>query len=203
MNFCVLLISDGRHDYRERTLDSAKEMLPEPACMIEIDDSDHKLGFAGAIQAGWERVIQTDADFVCHLEGDFTFNKPVPIERMIGVLERRPYLAQLVLLRQPWNRDELAYGGVVQAREGINDDVFTQRTEHGDIWTEHRAFFSTNPCVYPVGLCHQGWPQVPESEGKFTHRLLEDPDVRFAFWGAKFDPPRVTHIGEHRTGNGY
>jgi hypothetical protein len=199
MSFVVLLITDGRRDYRERTLASAKERLPEPKGLIEIDDSDHELGFAGAIQAGWEKVRQTDAKYVLHLEGDFTFNRAIAVDRMIAVLERESSLAQICLKRQPWNETERAAGGIVERNPG----AYRQRVDSGDIWTEHRLCFSTNPSLYPAALCAQGWPDAPESEGHFTHRLLEDPDVRFAFWGAKFDPPLVTHIGEERAGNGY
>ncbi len=199
MNFAVLLISDGRADYRERTLASAKEMLPEPACLIEIDDSDHELGFAGAIQAGWERVIQKEVDWVFHLEADFTFERRVPVQRMAAVLKRHPELAQVCLKRQAWNDSEQAAGGIVEA----NPDAYRQHVDEGDIFTTHRLCFSTNPCLYPAALCYQGWPQVEHSEGIFTHRLLEDPDCCFAYWGGKFDPPMVTHIGEERAGRGY
>jgi hypothetical protein len=70
-------------------------------------------------------------------------------------------------------------------------------------WTEHRRFFTTNPSVYRTSLCKLGWPQESESEGKFTHRLLADPLLRFAFWGRKFDPPLCEHIGTIRAGAGY
>lgn len=199
MNVCLLLIGDGREDYRDRTIASAKEMLPEFKRLVEIDDSDHELGFAGAIQEGWRQVLETGADWVFHLEADFTFERPVPIDRMAAVLKRHPKIAQVCLKRQPWNDAEKAAGGIVEA----NPDAYTQHVEKGDIFTTHRACFSTNPCLYPAALCHQGWPQVEHSEGIFTHRLLEDEECRFAFWGAKFDEPMVTHIGEERVGNGY
>ncbi len=194
-----LLISDGRADYRDRTLVSAKEMLPEPEHFIEVDDSEHELGFAGAIQEGWRRVVATDATHCFHCEGDFLFHQPIPVDRMVAVLDRHPDLAQICLKRQAWNGAEKAAGGIVE----LNPDIYTQHVDRGDIYTSHRACFSTNPCVYPAALCHQGWPQVEDSEGVFTHRLLEDPKVRFAFWGAKFDPPLVEHIGLERAGTGY
>lgn len=197
--FAVLLIHDGRRDYRDRTMASAKEMVPEPDHFVEIDDSDHELGFAGAIAEGWRRIAKTDAEYMLHLEGDFLFEAPVPVDRMIGLLDRTAALAQVVLKRQAWNDAEKAAGGIVE----LHPDDFRQRTDRGDVYTEHRKFWSTNPSVYSTGFCHQGWPQVPVSEGMFTHRLLEDPDVRFALWGAKHDPPRVTHIGDERTGHGY
>ena len=199
MSVAFLLIADGRRDYRERTFDSAKEALPEPEHFIEIDDSDHGLGFAGAIQAGWQKVIDTDAEWVFHCEGDFLFEKSVPIGRMIAVLKRHPNLAQISLKRQAWNQAEKLVGGFVE----LNPGGYEQHVDRGDIFTTHRICFSTNPCLYPTALCHQGWPQVEKSEGVFTHRLLEDPDAQFAIWGGKFDAPAVTHIGEERAGHGY
>lgn len=198
-SWAVLVIHDGRADYRERTLASAKEMLPEPDFHVEVDDSEHKLGFAGAIAEGWRKVVATGADYCLHLEADFLFNEPVPVQRMIALLERRPSLAQIVLKRQSWNHEERAAGGIVE----LHPDDFRQRTDRGDVFTTHRKFWSTNVGIYNAGFCHQGWPQVPESEGMFTHRLLEDPDVEFALWGAKFDGPRIEHIGDERTGHGY
>jgi hypothetical protein len=201
VNLCVLTIRDGRDDVHERSLASLREHLPEPEHHVVVDDREHELGFAGAIQFGWERVRETGAEWVFHHEADFIFNAPVPVDRMVAVLKRQPSLVQLVLKRQPWNAAEQAAGGIVEQPSWRDD--FHQRVEHGNIWTEHRRFFSTNPCVYPAALCAQGWPQVPQSEGMFTHRLLEDPDVRFAFWGAKFDPPLVEHVGATRAGHGY
>ena len=199
MRVAFLLISDGRADYRERTLDSAKDALPEPAHFIEIDDSDHELGFAGAIEAGWKKVIDTDAEWVFHCEADFLFERPVPIDRMIAVLKRHPSLAQISLKRQAWSQAEKLAGGFVE----LNPAAYTQHVDRGDMFTTHRVCFSTNPCLYPASLCHQGWPQVEHSEGVFTHRLLEDPECRFAIWGGKFDAPAVEHIGVERAGNGY
>lgn len=199
MNVCLLLIGDGRDEYRERTLASAKEMLPEFKHAVEVDDRDHELGFAGAIQHGWQQVLASGADWVFHLEADFIFNRPVPLDRMATVLRRHPKIAQVCLKRQPWNDAERAAGGIVE----LDPDAYEQHVEKGDIFTTHRRCFSTNPCFYPAALCHQGWPQVEHSEGIFTHRLLEDPECRFAFWGGKFDDPMVEHIGTERVGNGY
>lgn len=203
MTVALLFISDGREEYLEQTVASIQDNLTFDAFdhIIKIDDAAHELGFAGAIQAGWEKVLDTGADYVWHAEQDFTYNRPVPIERMIALLERRPQLAQIVLKRQPWNAQERRAGGIVEQHEA--DYVEREDVQHSEIWTEHRRFFSTNPSVYPARLCRLGWPQEQYSEGVFTHRLLRDPLLRFAFWGAKFAEPMVTHIGQHRTGRDY
>lgn len=196
MSVALLVISDGRWEYHHQALASALEHLPRFDQYVWVQDPDHELGFAGAIQHGWEQI---HTDFLFHLEADFLLNGPVPIRRMVSLLKRQPHLAQVCLKRQPWNEQERAAGGIVEQ----HPDEFSERQDIAAVWTEHRRFFSTNPSIYRSALCRLGWPQEPESEGMFTHRLLEDPRVRFAFWGGKFAPPAVTHIGETRAGVGY
>lgn len=196
MTCCLLLITDGREDYFEQTMRSAREALPVFDQRIVVDDHGHELGFAGAIQHGWEQV---DTDYVFHLEADFIFNQAIPVERMIALLERQPYLAQVALKRQPWNEEEHRAGGIVE----LHPNDFLQRHDEKATWTEHRRFWTTNPSVYPARWCRTGWPQEPQSEGVFTHRLIRDPLLRFAFWGGKYDPPLVHHIGVTRAGRGY
>lgn len=199
MSVCWLMIGDGRVDYHRRSLASAETHVPRPDFEVVIDDSAHELGFAGAIAEGWRQVREIRPDWVFWIELDFTFNRDVPLDRMIAVMERHPNLAQICLLRQAWNEEERRAGGIMQ----LHPEDYVQRVEAGDIWVEHRRHFSTNPCLISGALCAQGWPQEDQSEGKFTHRLLADPAVRFAYWGAKADEPFVTHIGDERSGHGY
>ena len=199
MSVCLLRIADGRDAYHDACWESASQMLPPFEHIVTIDDREHKLGFAGAIAEGWRQVLRTGADWIFALEMDFTFVEPVPLDRMIAVLERKPYLAQMSLLRQPCNDRERAAGGIIQTSPGD----FEQVTDTGDVWVEQRVYWTTNPSVYSTGFCAQGWPQVERSEGAFTARLLEDPAVKFGIWGAKWDAPRIEHIGADRTGKGY
>jgi len=194
----LLLIDDGRADYRARCLESASVLLPPVDLCIEVSDPDHELGFAGAIQAGWDAVLESGADYVFHLEADFTFNVHVPLQQMIEILGREPKLAQVALKRQPWNASERLAGGIVEQ----HPDHYIERHRRYGTFTEHARFFTTNPSVYSAELCKRGWPQVPESEGIFTHQLRDD-GLTFAFWGGKFQAPTVTHIGQHRAGKGY
>lgn len=199
MSVCLLRIADGRDAYQEQCWESAVRMLPRFEHVVTIDDRAHELGFAGAIAEGWRQVLQTGAEWCFHLELDFTFAEPVDVAAMIELLGEQKHLVQVALKRQPVNALEIAAGGLVQQ----HPDEFRQRVENGVIWTEHRRYFTTNPGVYATKLCRHGWPQVPESEGVFTHRLLQDPDVRFGLWGGKLDAPLVHHIGDVRAGTGY
>jgi hypothetical protein len=98
--------------------------------------------------------------------------------------EAPPAHRPVALKRQPWNAEECAAGGIVEC----HPDDFASATTRATCSPTHRRFFTTNPSVYPAALCAQGWPQVPQSEGMFTHRLLEDPDVRFRVLGREVRP---------------
>lgn len=198
MTIALVAIADGRDTIHARAWESAERNLPFDRFdeIIQIDDADHRLGFAGAIREAWEQV---DADWVFHLELDFTFNEPVDVHGMVGLLEASPRLAQVSLKRQAWNGHELAAGGIVEH----SPHDFTEMHAGPWTWTEHRRYFTTNPSVYSARLCRTGWPQEPSSEGLFTARLLRDPLLRFALWGGKHDPPKIHHIGQTRAGHGY
>jgi hypothetical protein len=194
MTIGLLAISDGRHEYHHRSLQSALEHLPRFDQYVFVEDPDHTLGFSGAIQRGWDRV---KTDWIVHWECDFIAYSEVPVRKMIDLLRRNPRLAQVCLKRQAVNEQEKAAGGIVEA----HPDWFTERHDRPYTYTENTVCFSTNPSVYSSRIA-QRWPQAKNSEGVFTHQLLAD-GFRFAFWGGKFDPPLVEHIGHTRNGTGY
>lgn len=171
-------------------------------------------GFAGTIAAAWRGITMTpEADpFIFHLEDDFTFERDVDLDEMATVLQHRPELAQMALRRQPVNDVEIAAGGIVEQWPGEYEDKWQHlpidRTEVGPdtnlvAWLEHRLFWTTNPSLYRSSTCALGWPEQPRSEAAFTAQLLEDPAVRFGYWGARSDQPWVRHIGARRAGTGY
>lgn len=197
MKTALLVISD-RPQLLERTLLSAAQHLPAFHHLVHVDDQAHDLGFAGAIQEGWRRVLETDADYVFHLEGDFLFNQRVPLDAMLAVLQDWPHLTQLALLRQPWNPQERAAGGIIAQHRGS----YEQRESVHGAWLEHQRFWTTNPSIYPRWVAERGWPQAPQSEGLFGLSLFaHDPHARAGFWGRGEE--WVTHIGHARTGHGY
>lgn len=228
MRTALLVLTNGRDDYLQRTLESAFEAIAgdlTPRVMVDdsqnhayaevldgqwsgqfdvIDHSTRSLGFCGAIQRGWDLLAQlheeTPIDYVFHLEEDFVFTRDIKLHDMIQVLEENPHLAQVALRRQPWNENERAAGGVV---EQYPDSYVDCSDEHGNEWLEHRLFFTTNPSVYRRSLIERGWPQVEHSEGIFTHQLIADQALRFAFFGPRSWAPAVFHIGDKRTGTKY
>ena len=195
MTVALVLISDGR-DCHEQSISSMCAALPmgDFGQVIHVDDAAHELGFAGAIEKAWS---QTDADWIVHVECDFLFNRPVPLQRMIDVLEAHPHLVQMALLRQPVNDREIAAGGII----AMDPHLYEQQEWQGEAFLSHRRCVTTNPCVWPRWVVERGWPQRPHSEGHFGIDLFaEDPAYRAAYWGRGEE--WVHHIG-HRVGRGY
>ena len=221
MSIILLVVTDGRRECITRTIPSAQANLKgQISYQLIFDDSGDmayrdwlvamfpefdvihpmaRQGFGGAIRSAWSHLAGRSEPWVFHLEDDFTFNRPVDLTGMAAVLDERPYLAQMALRRQPWNDQEKTAGGVVEQHPGDYDDC----TDGAHDWLEHRRFFTTNPSLYRRSLCRGGWPTAEHSEGVFTHQLLEDPTVRFGYWGARDSGEWVTHIGDQRNGNGY
>jgi glycosyltransferase involved in cell wall biosynthesis len=175
-------------------------------------------GFGGAIRYAWEHLATySEADYVFHLEDDFTFNRQVDLDAMAKVLIHNPHLAQMALRRQAWNEAERAAGGVIEQHpdDYVDCSAVAVSTRSGELairvdWLEHTRFFTTNPCMYArrtAALPGQpatfdAWPAGPNSEGHYGI-LLREAGYRFGFWGRREDAPWVHHIGDERAGNGY
>jgi len=223
----LLVITDGRKDCLIETIASAMDNLDGPITerwmYDDSGDPEHRAwlrksypqfnvmwhiegrqGFGGAIRAAWHTLrLSSKADYIFHLEDDFTFNRPVPLNDMIDALDENDYLAQIALLRQPWNDTERAAGGIVQS----NPCAYIERSHagphgHDYAFLEHRLFFTTNPSLYRRSLLDHEWPLVEHSEGMYSIALLEL-GYRFAFLGDFDTDPWVHHIGTNRAGTGY
>jgi hypothetical protein len=221
----LVVFTDGRVDCIEDTIRSAEEQLHGSitARLINDDSGDveyrvwlietfgplgfelispaiKRQGFGGAIRHAWNHVRNLREPFVFHLEDDFTFNRRVDVDDMAFMLAGQPHLVQLALRRQPWNDAELAAGGIIEQHPADYLQVMDMR---GRYWLEHRRFFTTNPSIYRRSLTRRAWPDGENSEGRFTHELLADPNLRFALWGRRDDTPWVEHIGHQRAGTSY
>lgn len=232
MTVAAIVMTDGRIDCLDRTLTSFEQHIPGPIhhryLWDDTGNDDHfnylraayrhlgwlpvrglagKEGFGGAIKSAWQWLLDhTDADHVFHVEDDFLFEKPVDLDTMAKVLDRRPYLAQMALRRQACNEAEIEAGGVVE----LNPKAFTEVRDGRQVWLEHRAFWTTNPSLFRRPLLAAGWPEGDRSEGLFTHQLLGSgfddvpgDKVRMGYWGAKASAPWIHHIGDQRVGHGY
>lgn len=217
----LLVMTDGRTDLLAQAVASAEEQLAGEftAKVIHDDTGDDEYrdalrdefydfeiigqptrqGFGGAIRSAWAHISDLPGRFVFHLEDDFTFNEPVPLDDMARVLDRNPHLRQLALRRQPWNPQEAAAGGIVEQ----DPDAYRECSDGIAVWLEHRKFFTTNPSLYRRSLTRRGWPEGDQSEGRFGLSLFADEDATCGFWGPRDSAPKVHHIGDQRVGTGY
>jgi hypothetical protein len=218
----MILLTAGRKQYLERTIDSFEQMvagdfqrqaifddsgdakfgqwlLKEYGDRFEIHTTPGLLGFTEAIRNAWQFLEDLDdagAPYVFHLEEDFTFNRKVDLGDLIAILEAQPKLAQVSLLRGPAYEPEFAAGGIIQQEPR----AYQQRRQGALRYLAHRKYFTTNPCVYRRTLLKEGWPAVQNSEVAMTRALVRK-GFRFAHFGE--GDPWVTHIGEERTNRGY
>lgn len=224
MSVALCVMTDGRRDLISRTIPSVLDNLRGPVSELVIcdDSADEeyswwlsrtytdfdivsgptRLGFGGNIQRAWAYLRENSrAKHLFITEDDFLFHRPVHLSDMATVLDTHPNVCQLVLKRQPWNAEEKAAGGIIEQ----HPEDYTQRSDGRYEWVEHRRFWSTNPYLARRSLIlTHDWPSTSESEGRFTHELLAKyPDILFAFWGNRNDPPWVEHTGHVRTGLGY
>ena len=219
----MLVMTDGRADCLARSVASFDRLHGPITARVIHDDSGspsyskhlaenypgwrivstgRRSGFAGAYRSAWAWLRQhCDTEFVLSTEDDFRFVTDINLSEMAAVMRHDPRLAQVALLRQPWNAQESAAGGIVQ----MDPPSFTECTDGAHWWLAHRKFLTTNPHLTRAEFIreHQ-WPEGSQSEGRFSVDLFRrDPAVRSAFWGRADDPPRVEHIGTVRVGTGY
>lgn len=224
----LVVMTDGRRDCLDRTMRTiGRFMGPITSCFVNDDSGDgaythwirdrwpwvtviggpDRLGFAGAYHhtRRWLRDHTTEP-FILSTEDDFLVTEFIDLCAWLSILDANRHVAQIVAKRQPWNPAERAAGGIIEQ----HPDDYTDATDGDNHWVEHRRFWSTNPHLTRRATLDVDWPDGPESEGRFTHRLLADGfdgiaggDVRFAFAGRRGDPPIVEHIGHTRNGKGY
>lgn len=136
-------------------------------------------GLIANVQQAWD-VLGPD-EWVFHLEGDFLVRE-APLDVMRSVLGQYPWVAQMVLERQPVSPEEFAAGGLVGAQ------CIPSAVARGT-WREQDHLFSFNPCVY-----HSTAATKAGTETHVTQRLRAD-GWTFGLWGRQGDPPRCEHIG--------
>lgn len=209
MNVALLYVTSGRTKYLERCVESLQACVPYDWCNVVLSDDSatpadldaavritgadvvnshaRKVGGAGNIDSAWRCINHLgEVDYVFHVEEDWLFLQPVDIDEMIGVLEDDPWLANLVLRRQPWGGE--GPGGY------IGDDPAGFTDQGG--WLRHTKGFWLNPCLYPIRVTFGGWPKGGH-EHHFSARVLSE-GYHFGVLGGHDDAPRVWHIGDER-----
>lgn len=218
----LIVMTDGRRHYLEQaaaTFGRLSGPIAEKVIHDDSGDPDYaawlrerfdgwtivttgaRSGFAGAYRSAWSWLRDNcRTDWVFSTEDDFLFERDVDTDAMASVMLLRP-MAQMALLRQPWNRAEQAAGGIVEQ----HPDDYLDRTDGAHHWLQHRRFYTTNPHLTRLRFIktHE-WPEGSESEGRFGVGLFAaEPMTTCGFWGPRGSGPWVRHIGAERAGTVY
>lgn len=218
MRYALAVLTHGDNaDVLERTIRSFdQQVAPPPVWRCVYQDGPcalppfapypwvainggEQLGFCGASKRLWSMVADSDADFdyVFWLEHDFEFLRTVDVARMAEILDGADdFLAQVALMRGPVNEPERKAGGLLGQMRSRGYAI-EERRDH----FLHRAFLTTNPCLFSREFMRWvPWPEYEsECEGRFGFDLKQD-GYRFAFMG--LGEEWVRHIGV-RTGMRY
>lgn len=219
----LLVMTDGRRDCLARTVDSLHRLTgPISTAVLHADggdpdfidhlrsaypgwvivDTGARCGFDGAYRSAWAWIRDhVTTDWVFSTEDDFVIGSDIDLSELTAIMDADTRLAQLALLRQPWNHTERAAGGLIAA----HPYDFFQASDGVHNWVTHRRFFTTNPHLIRTDFIRShDWPTGPESEGRFGLELFTaEPETVSGFYGHRDDPPRVEHIGADRIGTGY
>lgn len=209
----LIVLTDERPGYLQKTINSARErLMGRFDHQLILDDSGYSpfgqwlertfpefeivhnkanIGRMLTMARMWEMVRGLDFDFVFFLQNDFTFNVPIDVDHMQSVMMHRPKLAQIALMRQPWNAKEKECGGIL-AKDGGR--LYEQMEWSGHFWLEHTVRFTDNPYLARAEISRIPYPQTVTCESDWGN-LLHEHGYHFAYWGKFLDPPRVEHIG--------
>lgn len=224
----IVVVTDGRQQYLDQCMATIGNLAGPIANRFMFDDSGDdtyrarlarqyknwmvigkgpRLGFTTTMINVWQVMALQPQQWFFHVEGDFTFPSRVDLAAMQTIMIENPYLAQIALLRQPWNPEERAAGGYI----ALDPNSFVAcKDNNGNAWLKHRKFFTTNPHLTRRTVCSTGWEDRDQSEGHTSLRLFRQgfPGVSgentwSAILGSHDDRPRCLHIGNYREGHGY
>lgn len=207
----LLVIGNGRTDFLSQAVRSARDWLPPVDRLLMVDDSGdlavrkhldqtyrdftithhhENQGMAAAVQAGFDMVLDTGAEYVFWLEEDMVLCNRPPLWEAKKVLYESPQLAQMCFRREstPGNQYEWSSGCQLNAITQQASFVYEWPT-----WTEHDFIFSMNPCLIPRNVLELGWDA--DNEAGMTAKLKEK-GYRFGSWGHASDGQVwATHVG--------
>ncbi len=155
---------------------------------------ERRLGYTGSMQAMWRYIASiVKAPYVFQTEDDFTLDRDVDVAAMAAVLDARPKVTQVALLRHPISEREQQPGTLL----GYPGDTFDRQAG----WLEHQHFFTCNPSLFRTSLASsRPWPSGQHSEAVYGRALFAS-GMTSALWGS--GEQWITHIGETRAGGPY
>lgn len=218
MTVALTIRCDGRREYLERTVKSIYDHTTEPfIAKFIIDDSgdldyqawldatfpefvcihhDARQGLGACFQSAL--AMSVDADYGFFVEDDTPLLGYVDIAGMAIVLQSNPSLSQLMLMRPPFNTEEVAAGGVYQMTPGD----FTECTDGLFTWVEHDKWYGFQPNLTPAHAISVMLSEASNFLELGVTDALKPAGYNFGYWGGLHDAPLCNHDGTVRS-SGY
>lgn len=197
MTWTLIIRDHGRWEYLTRCLESIdreigleffdRRILSEDGHTVDFDDFEclstgtARQGLTANLAQAWG-ALGPDDEWVFDVESDFVIEH-APLTEMAETLDAFPNIANMVLLRQPWNQEEIRAGSVLKTRRFLLTDMGG--------WLQHEAGFWLNPYVAHSGLLRRLSPDVEAGLTNQTRRM----GLTYGYWGGRDDAPRCWHIG--------
>jgi hypothetical protein len=221
----MTVLTDGRKQYIEKSLPTWIEQYDSQIDnKFIIDDSgdpeyrdwlsstfpsfkiipvaENRAGYVKAMRKVFSTVLDSGSMYCLHIEDDFILLKPFVIDDVIKVLQEFPELSQMSFMRQPWYKNEIVSGGVIDALEKVGC-YFNQRysrTPPYYPWVIHKAFWTCNPSIFPAWVAKYTWPESDWSESEFGKKIRSEGKVSGIWGDRKTDWISVEHIGKESNG---
>ena len=134
MRFVATIICDGRVGYLTETIAALEKNVHPLDEILLVDDSadigyaqmlessypeldgfvhhPERRGLGGAVKSAWEVALNHGADYVWRQEDDCPVTADIDLNELATVLDRNQHLSQLMLMRPPFNTEEINAGGV-------------------------------------------------------------------------------------------
>jgi hypothetical protein len=133
------------------------------------------------------------------VEDDTPLLSDIDLDQMASVLWTYPYLSQLMLMRPPFNTEEIAAGGVFQ----LTPNEFTEYSDDGQrAWVVHDRWYGFQPNLTPRPVIELMLTKSSNFLELGVTEALRSAGYRFGYWGRINDAPRCDHIGHVRS-SGY
>ena len=146
-----------------------------------LSTGKERQGLTANLAQAWG-ALTPDDEWVFHLEEDFVI-EDAPLVEMAETLDAFRNVANMVLLRQPWNQEEIRAGSILKTHRFMLTDMGG--------WLQHEAGFWLNPNVAHASLLRSLRPGV---ESDLTNQCRSR-GLTFGWWGGRDDPPRCWHVG--------
>ena len=213
-----VVITDGRSEFLQRTLDSLFTNVRGLGRGVMVDDSGDlvyagwleakygqqfrfihhvtRQGLAAGIRDGWaEALVNPLVEAIWHQEDDYVIPAKIDLESFAAVMQRTPDLAELTLKRDPYSSQEHVAGGYMQVCPSDYEDVTLL---NGFTYVKHDQLFFFQPSLIPRRVVELALASDADITEPNLAELLVGHGYHFGVVGRIADEPLVTHIGSWR-----